>query len=399
MTQILKDKVLVISPVVPRPDMNSGDLRLSSLISCLAQQYEITLVACAYKPGDDTYISLLKQAGVIVLTPPFSLWNLLKTKNFKVAILEFYFTARFYLDRIRILQPECRVVVDTVDVHYLRLKQKYDLTKDEADYAIYMETREKELLIYRKADAVITVTRDDAAALLEEYSDIPCEVVPNVHELCCSDTTPEKNALIFVGGFLHSPNVDAVLHFCKDIMPLIWKNNPDVHLTIVGSNPPDKIRLLESEAVKVTGYVPKTAPYLHRSCVSIAPLRYGAGMKGKIGEAMAHGVPVVTTSVGAEGMGLVNRENALIADSPLEFAAGVLELLSNSTLYATVRKNAIQLIDDNFTPRHVAHKMINVLEKVCNRQVKHMSLVGKMLFLRDYVVNHIKNRLLCATGE
>ncbi|MHB8056991.1 MAG: glycosyltransferase [Desulfuromonadaceae bacterium] len=399
MTQIVKDKILVVSPVVPRRDMNSGDLRLSSLLSLLAQQYEITLVSCDYKPGDDTYISLLEQAGVTVYTPPFSLWNLLKTKKFKVAILEFYFIAGFYLDRIRILQPECRVVVDTVDVHYLRLKQKYDLTKNEADQAIYLKTRENELLVYRKADAVITVTRDDAAALLEESSDIPCEVVPNVHELCRSDTTPEKNALIFVGGFLHSPNVDAVLHFCKDIMPLIWKKNSDVHLTIVGSNPPDKIRNLECESVKVTGYVPETSSYLHRSCVSVAPLRYGAGMKGKIGEAMAHGVPVVTTSVGAEGMGLVHGENALIADSSQEFAAAVLELLGNPDLYVKVRKNAIQLIDDNFTPPHVAKKMINVLEKVCNRQVKQMSLIAKMLFFKDYFVSHIKNRLPCTTGE
>jgi glycosyltransferase involved in cell wall biosynthesis len=106
--------------------------------------------------------------------------------------------------------------------------------------------------------------------------------------------------------------------------------------------------MLENENIKITGFVPKTSTYLHQSHVSVAPLRYGAGMKGKIGEAMAHGVPVVTTSIGAQGMGLTDRENILIADSPQSFAAAVLELLNDSCMYKKIRKNAIQIIDDNY---------------------------------------------------
>jgi glycosyltransferase involved in cell wall biosynthesis len=223
--------------------------------------------------------------------------------------------------------------------------------------------------------------------------------VSNIHEICLSDTPPVRSTLIFVGGFSHDPNVDAVLHFCRDILPLIRNNKPDVHFTIVGSNPPDEIRLLENEAVKVTGYVPRTTTYLHRSCVSVAPLRYGAGMKGKIGEAMAHGVPVVTTSVGAEGMGLINRKNAMIADSPQDFASAVLELLSNNSLHATVRENAIRLIDDNYTPPQVAKSMINVLENVCNRQAKSMSFINKVLFLNNYLIGRIKSRQHCPEVE
>lgn len=391
MTQSVKEKILIISPHVPRFDMNSGDLRLYFLIEILTQKYEITFVANYYKPADDAYISLLERLGVIVYTEQFSLPNLLRTEKFKLAILEFYFTAEFYMDRIKILQPECRVVVDTVDVHYLRLKQKYDLTRDEAHFARYRNTKEQELSVYRKADAVITVTREDAAALLEESSDISCEVVPNIHEICLSETLPERSTLIFVGGFSHDPNVDAVLYFCRDILPLIRNDEPDLLFIIVGSNPPDEIVKLQNEAIRVTGYVPKTTDYLHRSCVSVAPLRYGAGMKGKIGEAMAHGVPVVTTSVGAEGMGLIHRKNAMIADSAQDFADSVLELLSNCNLHATVRENAIRLIDDNYTPPQVAVSMINVFEKVCNRVAKRMSFVDKSKFLINYLYDRIKS--------
>ncbi len=387
-----KDKVLIVSPAIPRPDMNSGDMRLSSLIDILAQKYSITFISVEYKPGDDRYISRLEGSGVTVYSKQFSLLNMLKNEQFKIAIMEFYFTAEFYLNRIRILQPECRVIVDSVDVHYLRLKQKYDLTKDEADLAIYEETKEKEINVYRKADAVITVTTDDAAALIKESSDIRCEVVPNIHEISLTDASPEKNTLIFVGGFSHDPNIDAVLYFCREILPLIRKNKPDVHVMIVGSNPPDEIVRLGSDSVTVTGYVPTTTTYLHRSCVSVAPLRYGAGMKGKIGEAMAHGVPVVTTPVGAQGMGLTDRKNVMISDSPQHFAAAVVELLNDRSLYDSIRNDAVRIIDDNYTTPQVAKSMIDVIEKVCNSQVKRMSLVGKALFLKDYVMDHVKSR-------
>ncbi len=390
MAQYIQENILIISPVVPRPDTNSGDLRLSSLIEIMAQQFNITLVPCEYRTGDDAYILRLEQSGVKVYASQFSLWNLLRTKKFAVAILEFYYTAVFYLDRIRLLQPECRVVIDTVDVHYLRLKQKYDLTGDEADLAIWRDIKEKELHVYRKADSVVTVTRDDAAALHEESLDIPCEVVPNVHELCLGDTSLDRNMLIFVGGFIHDPNVDAVLHFCSDILPLIRKNKPDVHFMIVGSNPPDVIRNLESEYVTVTGFVASTTPYLHRSYVSVAPLRYGAGMKGKIGESMAHGLPVVTTSVGAQGMGLSDRKNVMLADSPACFASAVLELLDDSLLHETIRNNALQLIDDNFTSPRVAKTMIGALERICKKPAKKAKLFEKIVFIRGYLTQKFK---------
>ena len=364
-----KEKILIVSPTVPRPDMNSGDLRLYSLIVVLAKEKEISFVSMSCRPGDDAYVSLLEQCGVKVYLESFSLWKLLKRENFKAAILEFYFTAEYYIGRIRILQPDCRLIVDSVDVHYLRLQLKYELTKDEADLAIYRETKERELAVYCKADAVITVTLDDACAIRAECPDILCEVVPNTHHLCLSDTPPERDTLIFVGGFSHDPNVDAVRHFCTDILPLIRESKPNIRLTIVGNNPPENIRLLENEHVTVTGYVPETSPYLHRSHVSVAPLRYGAGMKGKIGEAMAHGIPVVTTVVGAQGMGLAHGKNVMIADSPRCFAAAVLELLEDKRLWETIRGNAVQIIEDNYTPKQVGQALLDALESIYTKPI------------------------------
>ncbi len=396
MMQPSKEKILFISQWIPRPDTNSGDLRLFSILEILAKDYKIFYIATTPMSGDDAYISLLEQNDINVHVGPFSVGNLLKTDKFRVAIMERFLVAEYYLDRIRILQPECRIIVDSVDVHYLRLGLKYEVTRDEADHIIYRDTKERELAVYRKADVVITVTQDDAAALLDERSDITCEVVPNVHEFCVGNARPEGNTLIFIGCFNHEPNADAVLFFCNEILPLIRQAKPDIHFTIVGPNPPDKIRELENGTITVTGLVPKTTPYLHSSRISIAPLRFGAGMKGKIGEAMAHGVPVVTTSVGAQGMGLTDRKNVMIADTPRSFADAVLELLNDNSLYETVRKNAMKIIADNYTPKRVAQSMNDALKRTCEKPVRRMNLLRKVAFFNGYVAERIRSKLFGA---
>lgn len=393
LTASLLDKVLVVSPWVPRRDMNSGDLRLHSILEILSREYQISLVAGSYRPEDDFYISLLEKFGVTVYSKEFPLKKLLEKERFRIAILEFYSTAEYYLDRIKILQPDCRLIVDSVDVHFARLYQKYELTKDVNDFAAFQKTKKEELCIYRKADAVITVSMEDASAILNESPDIKCEIVPNIHEINLCDVRPEKNTLIFVGGFNHHPNVDAVLHFYNEILPLIKNEIPDIKFMVVGNIPPKEIRELENESVKVTGHVPVTSPYLHRSCISVAPLRYGAGMKGKIGEAMAHGVPVVTTSVGAQGMGLTDRKNVLIANSPRTFADAVVELLNDKSLYETIKKNAIQLINDKYIPEIVAQTMNLVLESVCERQGKRLNTYDKLVFFNNYIIQKVKSKL------
>jgi glycosyltransferase involved in cell wall biosynthesis len=360
----------------------------------MATKFEIVFVSMSHRDGEETYVSLLEKAGITVHSGRLSLWKLLRTTKFKAAFLEFFITAEYYLDRIRLLQPECIVIVDSVDVHYLRCNSKYDLTKDEYDLAVYRETKERELTVYGKADAVITVTDDDASVLLADCPGIRCEIVPNVHDICINNASPEENLLIFVGGFKHVPNVDAVLYFCKDIFPLIIKEKPDSKLVIVGSNPPDQVLGLENEVVKVTGYVPEITSYLHSSLISVAPLRFGAGMKGKIGEAMAHGVPLVTTSVGAQGMGLIDRENVMIADSAEGFAAAVLELMSDSNLRENIRINAVKIVNDKYTPEQVGQTLNDALERIFNNSAKRMKLREKASFLKNYVAECIKKRFV-----
>lgn len=385
------DSILFISPAIPRPDMNSGDLRLFSILKILIREYKIVYMPIDIRPDDKNYIDLMRSHGITVYINVESFWKMMKKEVFKIAVLEFYYTAEHYIDRIRFTQPECKIVVDSVDVHFLRLKLKYNLTKEKLHYNTFIETKNREMAVYCKADEVLTVTAEDALVLQEECSDINGKVIPNIHEICLSGSASLEDQLIFVGGFSHEPNVDAVKYFCQDILPLIWKHKPDVKVVIVGSNPPADVLSFACERIIVTGYVPETTPYLHQSKVSIAPLRFGAGMKGKIGEAMAHGVPVVTTSIGGQGMDLTDHNNVMIADSAEKFAASVLELMINFTLYEKLRNNAIKYIETKYTSTVVDKIVTDIFRKICEKPVKKMNLGRKFSLINNYMMGLIKS--------
>ena len=178
---------------------------------------------------------------------------------------------------------------------------------------------------------MLVVTDADREALLAELPGADVHVVPNVHEPGHDGaaTPAGRDGLLFVGNFRHPPNGDAVDYLCNQILPLVRRELPGVKLTIVGDSPPPAVQALAGDGVEVTGWVPETEPYLASHRLSVAPLRFGAGMKGKVGEALAAGLPVVTTTIGAEGMvDAVPADSGLaVADDPQAFADAVVRLI------------------------------------------------------------------------
>ena len=391
LVSVQMDKLLVIAPRVPRYDLFSGSLRLFSILEILSKQYEITYVATTGSiDADSKYISTLEEMGLTVFVKNYSLKDISHRNKFRLALLEFYSTAEYYLPRIKLLQVGCPIAIDSVDVHYLRERLKYETSGHKDDLNRSLETRKRELNIYRKAETVITVTEEDANILEKDLPALETEVIPNVHRLQISGDEAKKNSLVFVGGFGHDPNIDAVLFFCRDVLPLIRREIPDVTFTVVGSHPPEEIRALANDSVCVEGYVPSTTPYLHGSYVSVAPLRFGSGMKGKVGEAMAHGIPVVTTSVGAQGMNLVNRKTTIIADAPADMSKGIIELLQNDVLYKTLQSNAIEYVRQNLTPDALKERILAAFERMANKRPKRMCLGEKISFLCSYGVTCLR---------
>ncbi len=373
--------LLIIDPFLPMFDRASGSLRLFSIISLLKQQgYHITYIARDGRRNQERYRMILERMGVEVYATdpammrqmgcpvdakPIDLKQILTSRPYSVAYLSFHYLACQYLPIVRSLSPLTRIVIDTVDIHFLRELREAELYRDQAAVERAEYTKKTELGIYAEADALITVTEQDWQHIEGYLPTKPHFVIPNIHS--APDNTgysPNRSGLLFIGNFNHNPNTDAVLYFINEIFPLVKEREPDTTLRVVGVNPPDGLRQLQDKGITATGYVPSTEPYLQKARVSIAPLRYGAGMKGKIGEAMAHGLPVVTTSIGAEGMGLVHGETALIADTPAEFAQHVVKLCSDDNLWNTISKNARLFIKNNYSPQLVNTAVHNMMSRL-----------------------------------
>jgi glycosyltransferase involved in cell wall biosynthesis len=360
------------------PDRASGDLRFFNLMSCMAERHEVTLCAYKMREGQEdreaaTYRRTLRERGIAVrLGNP---WAAFTTDVFDAVWFEFHFAARSYLKQARFCQPNARILVDSVDVHFNRLLTKARLTNDEKDFHAARRMKRRELRAYAGADVVLAVTEDDAAILRKELRDLVVEVVPNIHPVPPLEDkwSARSKSLLFVGNFRHDPNVDAVLYFCREILPLVNAEIDGVRVKIVGSNPPEEIRKLAGERVEILGFVPDLESVLRVSDISIAPLRYGGGMKGKVGEAMAFGLPVVTTDFGIEGFGARAGVQVLIGNSPQSFAEAVVQLLRDSDLYSRVRRDAWEFINRRYSLAVVGDRLLRILDRLHTYPKKALS--------------------------
>lgn len=345
-------RILVVNCSLAAHDRDSGSLRLFRIVETLVEEgHHVTFISRdGYRQerdsgrltqlGVDVFpldLDRMREMGVALPGTPFDFPRLLANGRFDVALLSFYYIAEQYLPLIRAFSPLTRIVIDTVDVHHVRERRGAELSGDSLGLARAEETRRREQAIYGAADAVVAVSEQDAAELEALVPEVPRFVVSNIHTPV--GPTPgfdERHGITFVGSFPHLPNVDAILNFHATVWPLVRRQVPGVSLSVVGQKPPPPVLALRSPEIEVTGWVPEVAPYLDRTRVSIAPLRYGAGVKGKIGEALSRGVPVVTTPVGAEGMGLRHGEQALVATTAEEFAAAVVRLHSDRALWERI---------------------------------------------------------------
>ncbi len=152
-----------------------------------------------------------------------------------------------------------------------------------------------------------------------------------------------RRDILFIGSFQHTPNIDAAVFFTREIFPFVRKQLGDVKFYIIGEKAPPEVIALADESVIVTGFQPDVTPYFNSVRLSVAPLRYGAGVKGKINQSMGFGVPVVATSIAVEGMELTHRKQILVADDPKDFARATLELYQSEELWNRLSDAAVKL--------------------------------------------------------
>ncbi|MGH8589673.1 MAG: glycoside hydrolase family 99-like domain-containing protein [Gammaproteobacteria bacterium] len=339
-------RVLVVDHITPRRDLDSASVRMDGLLRLfLARGFQVTFAADNLeRAGRDT--ERLQRLGVEVLyapqVPSLEAHLAQHGARYRMVVLSRRDPAARHLPAVRRHAPQATLVFDTVDLHFIREEREATLAEDVAARARAARGREDELALARAADLTVVVSPVERE-LLRAHGISNVSVIGNLHEVAGRPLPfGERRDLLFVGFFLHRPNADAMAWFGREIWPQLAQRLPDARLRVVGRDPPAEVRALAGPRVDIAGQVPDLEPLVAASRVMLAPLRYGAGVKGKISLSLSRGLPVVATSVAVEGMGLEDGAEVLIADGAAAFADAVVRLYEDPALWTRLSDCGLQ---------------------------------------------------------
>jgi len=344
-----KGTIVVIDDHVPRPDEDAGSVRMFGMLQSLRRLgWSVIFIPDNGYDGDVWGRRLLAE-GVEIFRGPEPVDQFLFSIRGRVkAVIGSRVTVAWpYIGVVRRVLPGVPFIFDTVDLHHLRERREAELSGDVTAMMRAEQTRGLELGFVQAADVTLVVSPTEVEVLAQEVPDAKAAVVPLVHERHLEVPGAEgRQGIVFVGSFAHPPNADAVRWFLSDVFPLVRAEVPDARLQIVGRGVPDDLLAEAGEGVDILGWLPSLDVIYARSRVAIAPLRYGAGLKGKVAEALSHGVPVVMTRIAAEGLGIEHGESGWVADDPLGFAAGVIALVRDDEMWSRMSIAGRKHIDD-----------------------------------------------------
>jgi GT2 family glycosyltransferase/glycosyltransferase involved in cell wall biosynthesis len=348
-------QVLVIDALVPRPDHDSGSLRLVNLMRLLREEGAHVVFLPAGHEGPSRYTEALLLLGVETWHAPFRgglpRWLREHGHRFASVLASRHYVARELLPLLRAHAPQARLVFDSVDLHFLRERREAELAGDAARLRVALRTRQRELDVVARSDATLVVSAAERELLAREVPGARIEVVSNLHRAAGPGLPfAQRRDLVFVGGFRHPPNVDAMLWFGHEVFPRIREALPDVRFHCIGGDPPrDILALAAQPGFVVHGHVPDIDPYMDGCRIAVAPLRYGAGVKGKVNLSMAHGQPVVATPCAVEGMHLADGEDVLVAADAGAFAGAVLRLYRDEALWRKLAAGGLSNVARHFS--------------------------------------------------
>ncbi|WP_312768747.1 glycosyltransferase family 4 protein [Epilithonimonas sp.] len=353
-----KKNILILDSQIPTFDKDSASNRLTEIAKFLAKYYNVYLMDWRKSiPTVDSkkYIHNLNNHNVTVYAPFINKFGIMKGKKHflgqLIPKLDFVWCHRpelfeYYLDFFRKNAPQAKIIYDMVDIHYLRMERgleiKYDKQRaKEVEHYKYIETE-----LCKKADKIAVISDKEKEFMRSFVDESKLFTVSNVHNLKVKPeempSFEERKDIFFIGTFLHDPNVDAVEILYNKIMPLVWQKKPDLKITIIGSEAPESIQKMNSEKFEIAGYVEDVTSFYKNCYASVSPLRFGAGVKGKIGQALEYTLPVLTTEIGAEGMFLEDGVTALIAgnDDYQKFADNIIAISSDKELWNRLHNNS-----------------------------------------------------------
>jgi O-antigen biosynthesis protein len=333
-----KRRILMIDTCTPTPDKDAGSTVVSFYIKTFTSlSYKTTFIPAGNFLYRDPYTPNLQSIGVECLYAPHvvEIESHLRERGseYDVVIL-FRQLAAKYIDVVRQCCPRAVVIFNPIDLDYLR-EERQAIIESSAELAQRAkQTKALELETVRKVDGTIVVSETECEILNREIPGANVTTIPILFSVKGNGAPfDERRDVFFLGSYQHKPNVDAVFYFVRSIWPLVKQKLPEAKFYILGSNVTQEILPLATDDVVVVGYVEDLSHYLDRCRMSVVPLRYGAGMNGKIGTSMSYGVPCVATSIAVEGLGLKQGENILVGDTPENFAQEVVTLYTDKHLW------------------------------------------------------------------
>jgi GT2 family glycosyltransferase len=348
-------QVLVIDALTPMPDRDSGSLRLVNLMRLLREEGAHVVFAPADGKHAGNYTQALQRLGIEVWHAPylrrFPAWLREHGARFDAVVACRHYVARQFLPLLRMHAPRATLVFDTIDLHYLREGRAAEVAGDAAMARAAQRTRALELEVIARSDLTLVVSEAERALLARDAPTAHVEVLSNLHHVAGPGAPfAQRRDLVFVGGFRHPPNVDAVRWFVEAVFPRVRARLPGVRFHCIGGDVVDAVAALGAhEGVLVHGHVPDIAPYMDGCRVALAPLRYGAGVKGKVNLSMAHGQPVVATPCAVEGMHLRDGHDVLVADDADAFADAVVRLHGDEALWNALARNGLDNVARHFS--------------------------------------------------
>ena len=375
-----KERIIYIDAEVPMADRGSGGMDAIFFMEYMIKRGYHVCFHGEYTPGYvPKYTTILLRMGVeCIYLPHRKIWEYLADNGWTFSHI---FVSRIYQARCfdRLLKkhcPQATYIFDTVDVHFVREKLEADLRNDPELQKLAEETKKYELAVSEAADATIVISSDEKKLLENDYNLTNVVHIPQARQLFGLAPNQNRRGAVFIGS-AHPPNMDGLRYFHDEILPLLPK---DFKLTIIGEalrdmigKTPEYQNLLKCPHFNFVGFVADLGDVLNFAKMTVAPLRYGAGTKGKVASSMAYGIPCVSSAFGTEGTGMMHGENIMIAKSAEEFAEYIKTLDSDTELWKRISDGGIKFIRDNYAPEAVEKMMDDLFAVVKARKLNGRS--------------------------
>lgn len=361
--------VLFTDGHTPTPDKDSGSIDIYWFLRIFKEMgYQVAFMPYHVRDHAGRYTDELRLLGIETIQTEDceAPWQHVRDfgTRYDLALVYRVTTAAYILEPLRTFAPQAKIIFDTVDLHFLREEMAAKQSGNKADEEQAKATRVQELKAMKESDATIVLSSSEDKLIGKLLPKTRRKLISLVRHIPGRTKGAEgRKGAIFVGGFRHTPNIDAALYLCKDIWPLVRQLDPSMVVDIIGADAPEEIMSLHNPAqgINVVGRVPTLDAYYENARMNLAPLTFGAGVKGKVAASLSVGLPTIGTNVATDGMWLTDGKDVLVADTPQDFAYAIVNLNRDDELWETLSVNGIDIAREHFSIETARSRLSSLL--------------------------------------